>query len=315
METDRLAEGNSPSAESLRAFLAVVAHGGFSAAARALGVPKSSLSKRVSALESQLGATLLARSTRAVTVTAAGRSLAEGAGPALRALDEAVRAVREDAVTPHGRVRITAPVVFGDELLAPLLAPLLAAHPRVQLELLLVDRRVDLLAEGVDIALRAGPMVDSSLVVRRLGPARSGLVASPAYLAAHPAPRLPRDLARHDLCLFATTLPPPPRRLTLHGPRGAVSLDVAPRLVCTSQVSLRRAALDGAGIALLPWYLARTALRQGALVEVLPRYGGAAGELQMLTLPGRPSSAVAAVLAALTEAFRTRRPWVREAGG
>ncbi len=89
METDRLSDGNSPPAESLRAFLAVVAHGGFSAAARALGVPKSSLSKRVAALEAQLGATLLARSTRAVSVTAAGRELAEGAGPALRALDEA----------------------------------------------------------------------------------------------------------------------------------------------------------------------------------------------------------------------------------
>lgn len=314
METDRLSEGNSPTAESLRAFLAVVAHGGFSAAARALGVPKSSLSKRVAALEAQLGATLLARSTRAVSVTAAGRGLAEGAGPALRALDEAVRAVREEAVTPHGRVRITAPVVFGDELLSPLLAPFLAAHPRVQLEMLLVDRRVDLLAEGVDVAIRAGPLVDSSLVVRRLGPTRSCLVASPAYLAARSPPQRVKDLAHHDLCLFSAT-PPPPRRLTLHGPRGAVTLELSPRLVCTSQVSLRRAALDGAGIALLPWYLARAALDRGTLVEVLPRYGGVLGELQVLTLPGRPSSAVAAFLATLTEAFRTRRPWVREGAG
>jgi len=173
---------------------------------------------------------------------------------------------------------------------------------------------MDLLTEGVDVAIRAGPLVDSSLVLRRLGPARSSLVASPGYLARRPAPRRPKDLAQHDLCLFTATLPPP-RRLALQGPRGAVTLEVAPRLVCSSQVSLRRAVLDGAGIALLPWFLARKALADGALVEVLPRYGGVAGELQVLTLPGRPSSAVAAFLATLAEAFRTRRPWIREAAG
>lgn len=297
--------------EDLRAFLAVVAHGGFTRAALALRMPKSSVSKRVAALEARVGVALLARTTRTVAVTAAGRALADELGPALEALEGALDRSRLDAAQPRGRVRVTAPMVFGDELLAPLVPPFLARHPAVQVDLWLTDRRVDLVAEGVDVAVRAGPLVDSALVVRRLGPAASCLVASPRYLAERGAPRRLADLAAHRWCLFSAS-GVAPASVTLAGPRGPAT--VAPAsvaLTSSSQIALRRCLLDGAGLGLLPWYLARAAVARGALVEVLPSYRGPAGELQLLTVPGRATGAARAFVALVAEAFRDARPWVR----
>jgi DNA-binding transcriptional LysR family regulator len=296
--------------DDLRAFLAVVAHGNFTHAARALRAPKSSVSKRVAALEARVGVALLARTTRTVTVTAAGRALADALGPALEAIERAVDRTGLDAAEARGRVRVTAPVVFGDELLAPLVAPFLARYPEVQVDLWLTDRRVDLVAEGVDVAIRAGPMVDSALVVRRLGPAASCLVASPRYLAERGAPRRFADLAAHRWCLFSAT-GVAPTTVALSGPRGPAALAPRVALTSTSQIALRRCLVDGAGLGLLPWYLARDPVARGALAEVLPSYRGPVGELQLLTVAGRATGATRAFVAAVTEAFRDARPWVR----
>ncbi len=299
-----------PSTDEWSAFLAVIEHQSFTRAARSLGVQKAAVSKRVASLEAQVGVALFARSTRAVVVTDAGRALASHASLAMAALDRAVDEARSSHQRPSGRVRVTAPVVFGDELIAPLVAPFLAKHPEVDVELLLLDRRVDLVREGVDIAVRAAPMDDSALVVRKLGPAEAALVASPKYLSRAPAPLKVGDLAAHSLCVFSP-VETRSARLSVRGPRGLVVIDRAPRLVCTSQIALRQCLLDGAGIGLLPWYLCRQSLARGALVELLTQHRAPAATLQLLTATKKPTSAVRAFVAMLTEAYRDERPWVR----
>jgi len=302
------ATGDRIDHDDLAAFLSVVQHRSYTRAAAALRAPKSSVSKRVAALEARVGVALLVRTTRSVTVTDAGERLARDVGAALAAITRAVDDVRGEADVPRGRVRVTAPVVFGDELLAPLIAPFLARHPEVQVDLALSDRRVDLVAEGIDVAVRAGPMVDSSLVVRRLGPAEACLVASPDYLRERGVPRRVADLSGHRWCVFSAGAS---TGVSLRGPRGAVSVQAPLTLTTTSQLSLRRCLLDGAGVGLLPWYLCRGALERGALVEVLPTYRGPGGELQLLTPAGRTRAAVEAFVAMVARAFRDERPWVR----
>ncbi len=303
--------------EDLRAFLAVVEHQSFTAAARALRAPKSSVSKRVASLEARLGVSLFSRTTRSVSVRPVGRALAAEVGAALESIERATERARGDASRPRGRVRVTAPVVFGDELLAPLIAPFLASHPEVQVELLLSDRRVDLVADGVDVAIRAGPMVDSALVVRRLGPAESVLVASPKYLLEHGAPRRIADLSSHRWCVFTADAGGAGAVPSLRGPRTTVRVDAVRSVTSTSQVALRRCLLDGAGIGLLPWYLAHGSIERGALVELLPKHRGPGGELQLLTVAGRNTGAVKAFVTMVSDAFRDERPWVRplRAGG
>lgn len=299
-----------PSLEEWRALLAVVEHQSFTRAARALGVQKAAVSKRVAALEQRAGVALFARTTRAVVVTDAARALATQATAALTALDRALEAASRDAARPSGRVRVTAPLVFGDELLAPLIAPFLEKHPEVDVELILADRRVDLVREGFDVAIRAAPLADSSLRVRRLGPAESALVASPSYLARAGTPTKLRALEAHALCVFSSG-DARNARLELRGPRGRVVIDRAPRLVCSSQIALRRALVDGAGVGSLPWYLARGAIERGALVELLESHRAPAGTLQLLTVSPKPTSAVRAFVSMLLDAFRDDRPWVR----
>lgn len=296
--------------DDLRAFLAVVGQGSFIRAARSLGVPRSVVSRRVAALEARVGLRLLVRTTRTVTVTDAGRALAQELAGALDAIEQALRAAALASERPRGRVRVTAPRVFGDELLAPLVAPFLARHPEVQVELALLDRRVDLVAEGFDVALRAAPLADSSLLVRRLGPAESCLVASPRYLRAHGAPERPAELRAHRWCVFQSEAPGP-TSLRLRGQRGSVSLDVRPVFATTSQLALRRCILDGVGLGVLPWYLARDPLARGELVEPLPSLRGPPATLQLLTHAGRATSAVRAFVAMLDETFAAERPWVR----
>lgn len=310
MKTD----ARRPDHDDLRAFLSVVAQGSFIRAARALGVPRSAVSKRVAALEARVGVRLLARTTRTVTVTDAGRALAQELSVALDAIDQALRQAALDADRPRGRVRVTAARVFGDELLTPLIAPFLERHPEVQVELALLDRRVDLVAEGFDVALRAAPLDDSSLLVRRLGPAESCLVASPRYLRAHGTPERIADLRAHRWCVFQNEALGPVS-LSLRGPRGAVSLDVRPVFSTTSQLALRRCVLDGVGLGLMPWYLARDGLSRGTLVEPLPAVRGPLATLQLLTLAGRATSAVRAFVTMLDEAFADARPWVRPPRG
>src|SRR4051812_4792683 len=182
-------------------FVRVVDAGSFTAAARTLGLPKSSVSRRVSALEGVLRVRLLQRSTRKLVLTEAGRLYFERARAALGGLADASAAVVDMSQEIAGPIRFTA---SGDKtgLIAGLLSEFLARYPNVQIEVVLTPRRVDLVTEGFDLALRAGPLVDSSLVVRRLGRSDHALFASRAYLRAAGTPKRVRDLAEHRFVLF-----------------------------------------------------------------------------------------------------------------
>lgn len=263
----------NPDLEALRCFLAVVREGSFSAAAKALDQPKATVSRRIAELERRLGTQLLLRTTRSVQVTAPGREYAQQATAALAALDDATERVRADAdrATPRGRLRVTASVEFGVAVLAPLLAEFVAGLPELELDLELTGRQVDLVYEGFDLALRVGPLPDSTLAARRLGRLGYGLYASPAYLAANGSPRYVHELSERPALQFTGAGAEPVWQLT----DGAQELRVAisPRLRSNNHWVLRDAALAGLGVAFCAELAAGPEVAAGRLVRLFPEFG------------------------------------------
>ncbi len=252
-------------------FVQAVEAGSMSAAARLLDLPKSTVSKRVAALEHALGARLVHRTSRSFRLTPVGAEFFEHARAAVIEAESARDAVLRQAAEPRGIVRITSAVPIAQHVLAPCLPALALAHPHLQLQIHASDRRVDLVQEGFDIAVRShfAPLPDSALVQRPLAVSPIVLVASPAYLAraGEPAdPADPADLARHDG--LYPTLQAMPWRLA----RGADSVEAAPRerLHADESTLLLHAAAAGLGIACLPDWIVRDALDAGTLVRVLP---------------------------------------------
>lgn len=249
-------------------FVKVVEEGGFSAAARAAGLPKSSVSRSVALLESELGARLLQRSTRRVELTDVGRAFYERAVHAVRDIEDAVRTVTDLQAQPRGLVRVTAPLDAGSYLLAPLLPRFTAEQPGIHVEVMLTSRVVDLLEERVDFALRAAPVRDGSLVARRLGNVETGLFAAPGYLKKRGTPRTFAALAEHECVLFR------PERgrayWTLAGPSGDETVAVRGSIGADDFTFVYRAALAGAGIALIPAFLGIEAEARGDLVRIFP---------------------------------------------
>src|SRR5688572_8936534 len=185
------------------AFVRVVETGAFSRAAERMGMAKSILSRRVARLETQLGARLLTRSAQGASPTDVGQAYYERAANILAELEAAEEVVAEAVTQIAGPIRLSAPLSFGVQYLAPALAEFAAAHPKVELDIALDDRVVDLVGGGFDLAVRIGALPDSSLVPRRVAPVRRVPVASPAYLAERGRPQHPRDLASHDILLYA----------------------------------------------------------------------------------------------------------------
>ncbi len=268
--------------EGVTTFLAVAETLSFTKAATRLGVAKSAASRRVADLEDALGVRLLHRTTRKLHLTDAGTEYAAHARRAVGALHDANEAVRHRGDAAKGRVRITAPADLGATYLPSVLQSFRLKYPDISVDAVLASRRVDLVAEGVDLALRFGPLEDSSLVARKIATASSYLVASPEYVARRGVPASLADLDAHDVVLF-------------RAPRGVlrVELESCDRRGHTETVELHamltgddlsfvhRAALDGAGLALLPWFLVAPYVESGRLVQVLPRYRarGADGHL------------------------------------
>ncbi|PXA97578.1 LysR family transcriptional regulator, partial [Nostoc sp. 3335mG] len=195
-----------PDFEAWAMFACVVEHRSFSAAAQSIGVSKATVSKAVARLEASLGTTLFHRTSRRLTLSDAGQSLAERAGRILAEAQAAEEQARDAAAAPTGLVRVAAPMSFGIAHVAPAIADFLADHPGVEIDLTLSDAKVDIVADGIDIALRIAELPDSSLRARRLGPVAVRIVASPGYWAQHGRPTHPADLARHA-CFRYSNLP------------------------------------------------------------------------------------------------------------
>lgn len=263
-------------------FVAVVANRGFAPAARALGVPKSSLSRRVARLEERLGVRLLERSTRRFAVTEVGQEFYRRSRAVLEEADAAEEAVARVRAEPQGLVRVSCPVSFG-EALRTALPPFLEAHPRLRVQVLLTNRRVDLIEEGVDVALRVRERLDTDTTfqLKALGKSRLFLAASRAFLDRHGRPAAPADLKR--LPTLSQTERAGPEVWTLNGPNGArASVELEPRLACGDFAVVRQAALDGVGVALLPETVCGCDLREGRLEQVLPGWEGGEGIVHLI---------------------------------
>jgi DNA-binding transcriptional LysR family regulator len=272
----------------VRAFVRVLEAGSFTEAARALGLPKSSVSRRVGALERTLRVRLLQRSTRKLVPTEAGRAYFERARAALAGLAEASAAVTDMSREIAGKIRFTA---GGDNtgMLVGLVAEFLARHPKVQLDVVLTPRRVDLIQEGFDLAMRAGPLIDSSLIVRRIGRTDHGLYATRAYLRREGTPRRVSDLSRHRFILMGE--PNQREQLRLTGPDGEHTVRIDGPLVAHDLSFAADAVAAGIGIALVPNAYLGWALKGGLrsdwtqLVRVLPEYGLRGAELTLVSPP------------------------------
>jgi DNA-binding transcriptional LysR family regulator len=256
---------------------------------------------KVAELEKQLGVRLLERTTRIVRPTSAGRRYLESVQPALEALRDAGRTVADLEAEPTGLLRITAAPELGQFLFGRVLSTYMERHPAVTIETDLTPRHVDLIEEGFDIALRAGRLPDSSLVARPVGaPQRPALCASPAYLERRGMPRVPADLGRHD-CLVTSERQEPTRWEFRDGGE-RVTIEVQPRAVVNSFTVLRDLAAAGMGLTWLPAFLARPALAEGTLLEVLrPFYPPARGYHAVYPASRRLSARVQTFLAVLAE--------------
>lgn len=253
-------------------FVNVVEAGSFTGAATRLGVPKSSISRGVSHLEEELGTRLLQRTTRKLMLTDAGRAYYERARVHLSALEDATNEVSDMGRDPRGTVRVTAPVDIGTALLADLVTRFVKKHPTIRVELSLTSRRVDLVAEGFDVAVRAGNLEDSTLIVRRIAMSALALFAAPAYLRKHGTPRTVADLAEHDLVMFRTHNQ---AVLRLVGPDGPEEVSVRGPIEADELGFVHAAVVAGAGVGLLPTFLCATdchADKAKRTVRVLPHH-------------------------------------------
>ena len=249
-------------------FARVVEAGSFVGAARVTGIPKSTVSRKVSELEARLGARLLQRTTRSLTLTDVGQTFFRHAQRVVAEVEEAARAVTVMQEAPRGLVRVTLPLNVG--FFAPIVASFMRQHPQVQVELVGTDRVVDLVAEGFDLAIRAGDLEDSSLVARRLGKLESYLVASPAFVRRHGVPKEPADVEPLDCIVFGAGQQRGHWPLRREG--RTVTIEPKARMTVNDFEFVEVAARAGLGIAMLPVYRCVDGLRTKQLRRVLPQW-------------------------------------------
>lgn len=286
-------------------FVQVVRCGSFAEAARRLGIPPNTLSRRVQQLEAHLGSRLMQRSTRKLSLTSAGQDFYDRCAQSVESLVDAGQTVLSRNEAPQGLVRVAAPADFFDFFPMEWIEEFLAENPLVRLDFVLSDARADLIVDRIDIAIRGGVLEDSGLVARRVLEARQdGLVASPAYIAARGMPASLQDLAAHDCVVFAHPSGRATWRLSDHDGADA-EVQVAGRISGNTVQVLRKAALAGLGIALLPSTMTRRELRAGLLVPVLPQYHRTGHGVHLVYASRRHlPSAVSAFIEVLALKFR-----------
>jgi DNA-binding transcriptional LysR family regulator len=267
----------------LAVLAAVLETGSLAAAGRRLRRSPPAITRAIASLEQRAGARLIERTTRRLSPTAAGQALTERARLLLDGYDEAMQAPMEAAL--RGTLRVTAPVVFGRRHVTPCVLAFQDAHPDMQVELVLADRNLDLVDEGLDVAIRIGRLADSGLIARRIGAVRRQLVASPAYLAAHGTPHVPADLTGHAVIASVSLDAPLEWRFREDERERVVRL--TPRLMVNDVEAMLLAARSGHGIARPLSYQVAEELEAGALVRLLPAFEPAAEPVHLLFAGGR----------------------------
>lgn len=298
-----------PDLEAWAIFASVVEHRSFSGAADSIGVSKATVSKAVTRLEAHLGQSLFHRTSRRLTLTETGKGLAEHAARILAEAVAAEEAAHDAATTPTGLVRLSAPMTLGLAVVAPLIAEFLQLNPGIEIELILSDAKVDIVAEGFDIALRIADLPDSSLRARRLGPIAIHIVGSPAYFAKHGRPTHPAQLGEHA-CFGYTNVTGPWR---FFGPDGGeAAVRPSGPLSSNSGDALLPALRAGLGIGLLPDFIVGPDIAAGTLEVVLADWHGPPIALHLMTPPSalRPAR-VEALMDFLTA--KVRNPCVSAA--
>ncbi|WP_024930238.1 LysR family transcriptional regulator [Methylophilus sp. OH31] len=260
-------------------FVKVVQAGSFSAAARQLGLPTSTISTRVARLERRLGVTLLQRTTRRLNLTEAGALYFEHASTGLGYLLEAEAALDEARQQPQGVLKVTAPADLGDALLGGLVTQMQRTYPALSLELMLTERYVDLVAEGVDVAIRTGELRDSSLIAKSLGTIQWALFASPSYLQLAGQIATPTDLSQHQCVQFT---PMGRHQWDLQRGTTAIRVPLAARTLVNSIGVVRAMAENGQGVALLPTFICQPTVETGGLQHVLPEWRGRADAVHLV---------------------------------
>jgi DNA-binding transcriptional LysR family regulator len=260
----------------MEVFARVVQEGGFSAAARTLDLTPSAVSKLIARLEVRLGARLLTRTTRALTLTEEGRAYYQAALAIVHELDEAELAAASGVV--RGRLTINASLPFGTMFVAPLVPDFLSRHPDIVIDLSLTDDVVDLVAQRVDIAIRVGPLADSALMARKLGQSRLTICAAPAYLQRHGTPRVPADLADHECLTFNFRRSRAVWPFLIEG--RSVDQGVSGNLQVNNGETMRQLALAGAGIARLGRFHVADHIAAGRLIPLLEEHDR--GDLELI---------------------------------
>ena len=292
----------------LQVFSKIVETESMTKAGQALGLPKSTVSRRISRLEENLGVQLLHRSTRSVTVTEDGAMFFEYCLRSLGVLRDGERALQNRQNVPRGVVKIAIPYVLGQSLIGPLLASFLDLYPDVRLVSVMTDDAVGLLRAGFDVALAVGPFADSELVAVKLGVTECGLFGAPGYFERKGMPQNHVELPRFDL--LATGTVDRRQRWPLHTETEQVTVEFSPRLVCNDLNLLRHAVRSELGIATLPAFLCKSDLAEGKLVEVLP--GWQAPDMSFYALFADPKGVpvrVRSLIDYLTEKLRPTLSW------
>ncbi|MDN4631826.1 LysR family transcriptional regulator [Sphingomonas sp. PsM26] len=291
-----------PDLEAWAIFASVVEHRSFSGAADAIGVSKATVSKAVTRLEAHLGQSLFHRTSRRLTLTENGKGLAEHAARILAEANAAEEAALDAANAPTGLVRVAAPMSLGLLAIAPVIADFLVLNPGIEIDLHLSDARVDIVAEGFDIALRIATLPDSSLRSRKLADMRMHVVAAPAYLALHGRPTHPGQLGEHR-CFAYTNVTAPWRFVGADGTEVSVRLNGP--LATNSGEAMLPALRRGLGIAMLPEFIVAEDLKAGRIEIILADWAPHTGALHLMTPPGtlRPAR-VEGLIAFLTDRLK-----------
>ncbi len=253
------------------AFVRVVENSGFAKAARELGVPTSTVSRAVARLEETVGVRLLHRTTRNLSVTSEGHAFHQRVAPLVASLRDATRTLGTNGKEPEGLLRVTAPNDIGSAFLSEEVVHFTDRYPLLRVELMLTNRKLNLISEGLDVAVRAGKLESSSLVARKVGTLQVELFASPSYAERHRLPTTLAELSRHHIVAFGAR----DGKITwqLEGPRGQETAELACRIACDDFGFVRAAAVAGGGIGLIPRMIALSDVATGRLVRVLPEYG------------------------------------------